>query len=275
LVWYEGAGTTDKRWLIPDERGSIIAVTNASGAVTNVNRYDDYGVPASTNAGRFQYTGQAWLPELQMYYYKARIYAPALGRFLQTDPTGYDDGPNWYDYVGGDPVNKTDPTGLESGDVSYRSALSLAEGARSNPPPPEAVTAAMYAPLSGPIIRAFVAVFGPSSQTGPIVPKGPAFNPRASKTEVHHVVPHSDRRAAEARDNMRANGINPRTETTNRVVISGDRHDMTKRDSYVQDTNARIANQPDANSIKQECCKIAGNLRNMSVDELNRRYPAK
>jgi RHS repeat-associated protein len=112
LVWYEGPGTTDKRWLIPDERGSIIAITNASGAVTNVNRYDEYGVPASTNAGRFQYTGQAWIPELQMYYYKARIYAPVLGRFMQTDPTGYDDGPNWYDYVGGDPVNKSDPTGL-------------------------------------------------------------------------------------------------------------------------------------------------------------------
>jgi hypothetical protein len=59
LVWYEGSGTTDKRSLIPDERGSIIAVTNASGAVTNVNRYDDYGVPASANAGRFQNTGQA------------------------------------------------------------------------------------------------------------------------------------------------------------------------------------------------------------------------
>jgi RHS repeat-associated protein len=123
LVWYEGAGTTNRRWLIPDERGSIIAVTNASGVVTNVNRYDDYGVPASTNAGRFQYTGQAWLPELQMYYYKARIYAPTLGRFLQTDPTGYDDGPNWYDYVGGDPVNNSDPTGLEGccyGPEGYR-----------------------------------------------------------------------------------------------------------------------------------------------------------
>jgi RHS repeat-associated protein len=142
-----------------------------------VNSYDPYGIPASTNVGRFQYTGQAWLPELQMYYYKARIYAPSLGRFMQTDPTGYDDGPNWYDYVGGDPVNKSDPTGLESAGMGYRSALSLAEGARENPPPPEAVTAAMYVPLSGPIIRAFVAVFGPSNQTGPIVPRGPSIRP--------------------------------------------------------------------------------------------------
>jgi hypothetical protein len=32
--------------------------------------------------------------------------------FLQTDPTGYDDGLNWYAYVGNDPLNGTDPSGL-------------------------------------------------------------------------------------------------------------------------------------------------------------------
>ena len=55
---------------------------------------------------------QAWLPEIGLNYYKARLYSPTLGRFMQSDPIGYGDGVNFYDYVGGDPVNFTDPSGL-------------------------------------------------------------------------------------------------------------------------------------------------------------------
>ena len=92
----------------------MVAVTDASGNPVVINAYDEYGIPASTNAGRFQYTGQAWIPELGMYYYKARIYSPTMGRFLQTDPAGYPDGPNWYAYTRNDPINGRDPSGLDT-----------------------------------------------------------------------------------------------------------------------------------------------------------------
>jgi len=111
LVWYEGSGTTDRRWLHADERGSVVAVSNGSGVSIGTNTYDEYGVPGSANIGRFQYTGQAYLPTISMYYYKARIYSSRLGRFMQTDPIGYGAGMNSYGYVGGDPVNLMDPMG--------------------------------------------------------------------------------------------------------------------------------------------------------------------
>lgn len=128
VVWYEGASTGDRRYLDQDERGSVVRVTSQSGATLAINSYDEYGIPGANNAGRFQYTGQAWLPEIGLYYYKARIYSATLGRFMQTDPAGYGDGLNWYDYVHGNPISGTDPNGLAD-------TLGIGQESSSNAPP--------------------------------------------------------------------------------------------------------------------------------------------
>ena len=95
------------------QQGSIVAVTDNAAAILAINSYDEYGVPGTNNVGRFQYTGQAWIPELGMYYYKARFYSAKLGRFLQTDPVGYKGQVNLYAYVGNDPIGGRDPTGTQ------------------------------------------------------------------------------------------------------------------------------------------------------------------
>lgn len=92
----------------------MLATDSAGTNPIAINTYDEYGIPGSNNKGRFQYTGQAWLSEVGMYYYKARIYSPTLGRFLQTDPIGYQSHLNIYGYATNDPVNQIDPMGLYS-----------------------------------------------------------------------------------------------------------------------------------------------------------------
>ena len=128
VAWYEGTGSATRRFPMQDERASIVAVSDSAGALVGINRYDEYGIPATTNIGRFQYTGQAFLAEAGLYHYKARAYSPTLGRFMQTDPIGYKDGINWYDYVDGDPVSRVDPTGLLF-DVTLLPSLAEAGGA--------------------------------------------------------------------------------------------------------------------------------------------------
>ncbi len=113
LMWYEGSIFDTPRYPHSDRRGSVTSIARFDGTLLSINTYDEYGILGANNIGRFQYTGQAWIPELGMYYYKARFYSPTLGRFLQTDPIGYEGGISLYAYVHNDPLNRADPMGTQ------------------------------------------------------------------------------------------------------------------------------------------------------------------
>ncbi|MBX9802004.1 MAG: hypothetical protein K2Y04_04475 [Caulobacteraceae bacterium] len=116
------SSTGDVSWFHTNHQGSVIAISNASGAATAFANYSEYGKFGTNAAGSplnsppggspFGYTGRQWDSKAGLYQYRARYYDPALGIFLSMDPIGTNDDPNLYGYVANDPVNRSDPTGM-------------------------------------------------------------------------------------------------------------------------------------------------------------------
>ncbi|MGC1779742.1 MAG: RHS repeat-associated core domain-containing protein [Xanthobacteraceae bacterium] len=124
---------------IPDIQGSFIGSLDASSGTLSKFGYQTYGETPAPNS-TFAYTGQRIDPETGLYYYRARMYSPAWGRFPQTDPIGYVGGNNLYRYVKNDPVNLTDAFGTApdnpeaSGSNSQFSAENLTNGTQIGGP---------------------------------------------------------------------------------------------------------------------------------------------
>lgn len=107
-----GAGT--RASFIRDVQGSVIGALDASSGTITRAGYQPYGESGSTG-GTFRYTGARIDAETNgLYDFRARMYSPVLGRFLQVDPIGVRGGSNLYAYVGNDPLNWIDPLGFGS-----------------------------------------------------------------------------------------------------------------------------------------------------------------
>lgn len=129
----DGTGAMDARlatvtpdgtayWHHTDPQGSVIGTSGANGAPQDLTNYSPHGEFGNKPNGDpitlppanspFGYTGRQYDFATGLYQYRARYYDSELGIFLSMDPIGTKDDPNLYVYVGLDPVNATDPTGL-------------------------------------------------------------------------------------------------------------------------------------------------------------------
>ncbi len=97
-----------------DGLGSVVALSDVNNMVVERYSYDVFGEPnvSSSIGNPYLFTGRRYDPEAGLYYYRARYYDYADGRFLGPDPIGYEGGINLYAYVGNNPVMYIDPLGL-------------------------------------------------------------------------------------------------------------------------------------------------------------------
>jgi len=102
-----------------DGLGSVRALTDGNGTVTQTYRTDAFGQVTGSQGSSIQpfgFTGEQQDPESGLVFLRARAYSPALGRFMQRDPVGGSGANplslNRYSYVGNNPASAIDPSGL-------------------------------------------------------------------------------------------------------------------------------------------------------------------
>jgi RHS repeat-associated protein len=99
-----------------DALGSIVAVTNASGARSATGYYEPYGQTTGQALVSYPFEFAGRIPvSANLYYLRNRFYDPNSGKLLSEDPSGFVAGDgNLYRYVMANPGNGTDPTGLDT-----------------------------------------------------------------------------------------------------------------------------------------------------------------
>ena len=103
---------------LPDHLGSSNVITDATGAVPELNEHTPYGSlsrhEGSTDVAH-KFTGQRLDASTGLYFYNARYYDPQLGRFIQPDTlVQAPSNPqtlNRYTYANNNPLKYVDPSG--------------------------------------------------------------------------------------------------------------------------------------------------------------------
>jgi len=116
LVARASGGTGETRaFVVRDSLGSSRLLLEASGSLLGGYDYGPFGAATAPPVGTrpdllaYRFTGQEWDAGAGLYNFKARLYDPAIQRFLGPDPANESYSP--YLYVGNNPLSFVDPTG--------------------------------------------------------------------------------------------------------------------------------------------------------------------
>jgi len=96
-----------------DATNSTQATVDQNGKLVSSFSYEPFGKTTTSSTYPFQFTGRVPVAA-GLYYYRARFYCPAVGRFISEDPLGIGAGGNLYAYANNDPIDANDPRGLQS-----------------------------------------------------------------------------------------------------------------------------------------------------------------
>jgi RHS repeat-associated protein len=111
-------------------------MTDATGSVAWDADYAPFGsasvkpLPAVVNHLRFP--GQYYSPALGLHYNYFRDYDPRTGRYVESDPIGQRGSVDGFIYTLNNPVNRTDPRGLQDEGTIVRGGRAMLEGACRN-----------------------------------------------------------------------------------------------------------------------------------------------
>jgi len=119
-------------YYVYDGHGSVRALTNTSGAVTDTYDYDAFGNllhSTGTSTNNYLFAGEQYDPDLHLYYNRARYLNTSTGRFWTMDTF---EGSDWeptslhkYLYAGGDPTDRVDESGNDFDIGSEISAVEI------------------------------------------------------------------------------------------------------------------------------------------------------
>jgi RHS repeat-associated protein len=110
------------RYQYTNHLGSATMETDELGNVISYEEYHPYGTSAYRSSQssadlslkRYRFSGKERDAETGLYYFGARYYAAWLGRWNSSDPAGFVDGMNCFQYCRNNPVLFTDPNGTDT-----------------------------------------------------------------------------------------------------------------------------------------------------------------